>query len=62
MKLGKWIKEKITLDQDKKYVCVYIDKTRFGEDSQFILYEFMGAWGIYKEIGLCLPVADAQRS
>lgn len=60
--LGKWIKEKIALDQDKKYVCVYIDKTRFGEDGQFILYEFNGAWGIYKEIGLCLPVADAQRS
>jgi hypothetical protein len=27
--LGKWVKEKITLDPDKKYVCVFIDKTRF---------------------------------
>ena len=60
--LGKWIKEKIKLDQDKKYVIVYIDKTRFSQDGSWILYEFNGIWSIYKEIGMCIPVADAQRS
>ena len=60
--LGKWVKEKIKLDQDKKYVIVYIDKTRFSQDGSWILYEFNGIWSIYKEIGMCIPVADAQRS
>lgn len=59
--LGKWIKEKIQLEQDKKYVCVFIDKTRFGEDGQWILYEFLGAWGIYREIGLCVPAMNNER-
>ena len=60
--LGKWVKEKIKLDIDKKYVIVYIDKTRFSQDGSWILYEFNGTWSIYKEIGMCIPVADAQRS
>jgi hypothetical protein len=56
------VKEKITLDPDKKYVCVFIDKTRFSEDGQYLIYEFNGAWSIYREIGMCLPVADTQKS
>ena len=60
--LGKWVKEKIKLDPDKKYVIVYIDKTRFSQDGSWILYEFNGTWSIYKEIGMCIPAADAQRS
>ena len=60
--LGKWVKEKIKLDTDKKYVIVYIDKTRFSQDGSWILYEFNGIWSIYKEIGMCIPVAVAQRS
>ena len=59
--LQKWVKEKIELDQDKKYVCVFIDKTRFSEDSHYLIYEFNGAWGIYKEIGMCVPVMDERR-
>ena len=60
--LGKWIKEKITLDPDKKYVCVFIDKTRFSEDGQYLIYEFNGAWSIYREVGMCLPAQDSQKS
>jgi replicative DNA helicase len=59
--IGKWIKEKIQLEDDKKYVVVFIDKTRFNEDGQYLLYEFNGAWSIYREVGMCLPVADTQK-
>lgn len=52
---GKYTKVKrmITLDQDKKYIVVFLDKTRNDEDKQQVLYEVNGRFNTWKEIGHC---------
>ena len=35
-------------------MIIFVDKTRNGEDSQTILYEFDGAWNKWREIGYCV--------
>jgi replicative DNA helicase len=59
---GKWtgnkIYKKITRDKDKKYLIVFVDKTRNDTDGQTILYEFNGAWNKWNEIGYCTVLHD----
>jgi prolyl oligopeptidase PreP (S9A serine peptidase family) len=47
------IKKLITLDKDKKYIVVFLDKTRNDEDKQQVLYEVNGRFNNWKEIGYC---------
>lgn len=49
------VKEEITLDRDKKYRILFLDKTRNDEDDLAILFQFDGAWNSWKEIGYCSP-------
>lgn len=44
-------KEYITLDKNKKYRLMFVDKTRNDDDGKVILYEFNGAWNLWHEIG-----------
>ena len=52
---GKYTKAKkmITLDPDKKYVVVFLDKTRNDEDKQQVLYEVNGRFNSWREVGYC---------
>ncbi len=52
---GKFMKLKkmITLDPNKKYIVVFLDKTRNDEDKQQVLYEVNGRFNSWKEIGYC---------
>lgn len=47
------IKESITLDKDKKYIVIFVDKTRNDETGQCILYQWDGAWNRWRELGYC---------
>lgn len=49
------IKEEITLKPDKKYMIVFLDKTRNDEGDTTLLYQFDGAWNKWTEIGYCTP-------
>lgn len=49
------IKEEIILKTDKKYMIVFLDKTRNDEGDTCILYQFDGAWNKWTEIGYCNP-------
>jgi replicative DNA helicase len=59
---GKWtgnkIYKKITKDINKKYLIVFVDKTRNDVDGQTIVYEFNGAWNKWMEIGYCTVLHD----
>ena len=44
-------KEYITLDKNKKYRLMFVDKTRNDDDGKVVLYEFNGAWNLWREIG-----------
>jgi hypothetical protein len=52
------IKEFIKLDKDKKYLILFLDKTRNDEDKQTLLYEFNGRYGFWKELGYCTVYHD----
>ena len=52
------IKETYTMSPDKKYLILFLDKTRNDEDAQTILYEFNGRYNLWKEIGYCSPFHD----
>lgn len=52
--------EPITLDKNKDYIVVTIDKNRNGGKTKNIIYQFMGHLAIYKEIGYCNPKPDPQ--
>ena len=47
------IREMVDLDPQKKYVVVFLDKTRNDEDKQQVLYEVNGRFNTWKEIGRC---------
>ncbi|MFS0657496.1 DnaB-like helicase C-terminal domain-containing protein [Niallia alba] len=49
------IKEEIILKPDKKYMIVFLDKTRNDEGDTTLLYQFDGAWNKWIEIGYCTP-------
>lgn len=49
------IKEEIELNPDKKYMIVFLDKTRNDEGDTTILYQFDGAWNKWTELGYCTP-------
>lgn len=57
---GKYTKVKrmITLDTDKKYIVVFLDKTRNDEDKQQVLFEVNGRFNSWKEIGHCNIMND----
>lgn len=50
------VKKPITLDEGKKYMVVFLDKTRNDEDKQQLLYSFNGRYNIWKEIGFARAV------
>lgn len=52
------IKDQIILDKDKKYIVLFIDKTRSDESGICLLYQWDGAWNNWKELGYCTIVND----
>lgn len=52
------IKETYVMNPEKKYLIVFLDKTRNDEDKQTILYEFNGRYNLWKEVGYCSPFHD----
>lgn len=48
---NKKIKESITLDPSKKYVLLFIDKTRSDEDKIVLIYEWLAHFNTWKELG-----------
>lgn len=60
--LGKTYKEQIKLDKDKRYLVLYVDKCRNGQDGIYILYQFNGQTATYYEIGYCTVHPDSQRN
>lgn len=52
---GKYTKVKkfIPLNKDKKYIVVFLDKTRNDENNVQILYEVNGRFNLWKEVGYC---------
>lgn len=52
---GKYTKTKeyITLDKDKKYAVIFLDKTRNGDSDVQLVYEINLAYNTWKEIGFC---------
>ena len=52
---GKFTKSKnyFNLDPDKKYVVVFLDKTRNDEDKQQVLYEVNFRYNRWRELGYC---------
>lgn len=49
------VKEEITLEHDKKYRIMFIDKTRNDEGEVCLLFRFDGAWNKWVELGYCTP-------
>lgn len=49
------VKEEIILNPEKKYRIMFLDKTRNDEDDMAILYQFLGSWNSWREIGYCSP-------
>ena len=47
------VREMVELDPQKKYIVVFLDKTRNDEDKQQVLYEVNGRFNNWKEIGRC---------
>lgn len=49
-------KEYLTLDEEKKYRLVFLNKTRNDDGGICVLFKFDGAWNSWKEIGYCTPM------
>jgi hypothetical protein len=49
------IKEEIVLNPEKKYMILFLDKTRNDEGDTTLLYQFDGAWNKWTELGYCSP-------
>lgn len=49
------IKEEIILNPEKKYMIVFLDKTRNDEGDTTIIYQFDGSWNKWTELGYCTP-------
>lgn len=52
------IKEFVPLNPDSKYVVAFLDKTRNDEDKQQVLYEWIGRFNEWKEVGFCSITND----
>ena len=52
------IKEPFIMDKDKKYMVLFLNKTRSDEDGQTLLYQWDSAWNRWIEIGFCTIVND----
>lgn len=52
------IKEPFTMDKDKKYMVLFLNKTRSDEDGQTLLYQWDSAWNRWLEVGFCTIVND----
>ena len=50
---GKYIKVPVDIDKDKKYVVIFLDKTRNDERGQTLLYCVNGGFNTWQEIGYC---------
>lgn len=48
----------VTLEEDKKYLVLFLDKTRNDEDKRQILYSFNGRYNVWQEIGYCSVVNE----
>lgn len=46
-------KDYISLDPEKKYVVIFINKTRNDEDSNQIIYQWDAQWNKWNELGYC---------
>lgn len=46
------------MDKDKKYMVLFLNKTRSDEDGQTLLYQWDSAWNRWIEIGFCTIVND----
>lgn len=51
-------KKPIDLDADKKYMIIFLDKTRNDEDKKQILYSFNGRFNLWKEVGFCSVINE----
>lgn len=51
-------KEYLTLDKDKLYVVLFIDKTRNDDNAKCILYKWDSVWNKWTELGYCTIVND----
>lgn len=49
------IKEEIVLNPDKKYMILFLDKTRNDGGDVAIVYQFDGDWNKWTELGYCTP-------
>lgn len=49
-------KEYLTLDREKRYRLMFLDKTRNDEDDICVISRFDGQWNQWKEIGYCNPM------
>lgn len=54
----KGVRHMIELDRNKKYIVVFLDKTRNDDDKQQVLYEFNGRFNRWKEIGYCTVINE----
>lgn len=50
---GKYRRQTVELDPRKKYMVLFLDKTRNDEDKRQIIYEFNGRFNLWKEVALC---------
>lgn len=48
---GKYEKEYFELDKDKVYKLIFMNKTRADKNGDVIIYQFIGEWNIWKELG-----------
>jgi len=55
-------KNYLTLDPEKKYIVVFINKTRNDEDSNQIIYQWEAQWNKWNEIGYCTIKNDHKGS
>lgn len=55
---SKWKKEMITLEKDKQYYVVFVDKTRNDEDKKTLLYEWNSRFNKWTELGFCTIVNE----
>lgn len=63
--LGKWQRRKFELKKEDnlghKFLVAYVDKNRYGEDGQFVVYRFDGHYATFKELCFCQPVPDFKK-
>lgn len=55
---GRWDRSYFRLDRNKKYIIVFVEKTRNDEGQKQVLYEFNGEWNRWIEVGYCTVIND----